>query len=78
MRGLQTILNRVMNNREQDSELEQVRYVIDPDTASILNNWLESNKNAPKVSQMEYEDLYELRQVFRVWKAAISKDEQEL
>lgn len=73
MRGLQTILNRVMNNREQDFELEQVRYVIDPDTASILNNWLEKNKNAAKVSQMEYEDLYELRQVLRSWKAAISK-----
>lgn len=73
MRGLQTILNRVMNNREQDPELEQVRYVIDPDTASILNNWLERNRNTPKVSQMEYEDLYELRQVLRSWKAAISK-----
>lgn len=73
MRGLQTILNRVMNNREQDSELEQVRYVIDPDTASILNNWLERNRNTPKVSQMEYEDLHELRQVLRSWKAAISK-----
>lgn len=72
MAGLQNLLNRTMNNREQDPQLEQIRYVMDPDLPHILNDWLERNKDVPKVSEMGYRDLYELRQILSSWKTAIS------
>ena len=71
MQALTNVMNQIQNGTSGDESVNAFANVLDPDLANVMQKWIDDNKYASKISDMDQNALHNLKQILRSVRFAI-------